>query len=449
MAANPYWKRPATKFSRFSARLIIFVGFCVLGGPSYAAVKIQHWTTEKGARVYFVENHDLPLLDVNVEFSAGSSRDQPAKSGLANLTRHMLASGAGGLSEDDISKRLADVGAQLSGSFDMDRSGLTLRTLSHPRERDEALGILAKILQSPDFPAEILTREKARIIAGLKEAETQPDSIAQKAFYKEIYGAHPYALQTAGEINTVEQLTRADLQAFYARHFNAQHAVVAIIGDITRGQAEGIAKNLTDNLPVASTAVEALPEIKIKSQGKLIKIAHPATQSHVLMGMPGLRRGDPDYFPLYVGNYILGGGGFVSRLIEEVRQQKGLAYSVYSYFSPMRQEGPFVIGLQTQKSQTDEALAIVQTTLRKFITQGPGAQELKEAKQNLIGGFALRLDSNKKILEYLAVIGFYQLPLTYLDDFTGKIENVTSAQIKNAFGKRIKPESLDTVIVGL
>jgi len=183
-------------------------------------------------------------------------------------------------------------------------------------------------------------------------------------------------------------------------------------------------------------------------KGETRKIAHPATQSHILIGQPGITRDDPDYFPLYVGNYILGGGGFASRLIEEVRQKRGLVYSVYSYFLPLQQRGPFQIGLQTKREQADEALAVVRKTLNNFIAKGPTEDELKKAKQNIVGGFPLRLDSNKKILDYLTVIGYYRLPLTYLDDFSGKVERVTVAQIRDAFTRRIQPDNMATVVVG-
>jgi zinc protease len=166
------------------------------------------------------------------------------------------------------------------------------------------------------------------------------------------------------------------------------------------------------------------------------------------MGAPGIRRGDPDYFALFVGNYVLGGGGFQSRLTEEVRTKRGLAYSAYSYFSPMLREGPFVVGLQTQATGASDTLAVVRRTVADFIAQGPTAKELAAAKKNIIGGFPLRIDSNAKIHEYLAVIGFYRLPLTYLDDFTKNIEKVTVEQVKSAFQRRVHPERMITVIVG-
>ncbi len=166
------------------------------------------------------------------------------------------------------------------------------------------------------------------------------------------------------------------------------------------------------------------------------------------MGAPGIRRDDPDYFPLFVGNYILGGGGFVSRITEEVRSKRGLAYSAYSYFSPLKERGPFVIGLQTRRDQAAEALAVVRATLKEFLAKGPTADELKKAQQNIVGGFALRIDSNRKILDYLGAIGFYRLPLTYLDDFVPNVEKVTLADIRNAFARRVDPDHMVTVIVG-
>jgi zinc protease len=177
-------------------------------------------------------------------------------------------------------------------------------------------------------------------------------------------------------------------------------------------------------------------------------IGHPATQAHILIGAPGIRRDDPDYFPLFVGNYVLGGGGFSSRISEEVRQKRGLAYSAYSYFAPLAQKGSFVIGMQTRKDQAQQALDVTMKTLRDYVASGPTAKELEDAKKNLIGGFPLRIDSNRKIHDYLTVIGFYQLPLTYLDDFVKNIERVTAADIKRAFAARVNPDQLVTVVVG-
>ena len=427
---------------------ILAVGALLLTAiPALATPRIQHWQAPSGAQVYFVEDHDLPMLDVAVNFPAGSAFDSAGTSGLAALTQGMLDHGAVGLSEDDISRKLADVGAELGGNFDPDRAAVSLRTLSRAAERDQALDILASLLQHPAFPKDVLARERQRTMAMLKEADTKPEEIAAQAFGRAVYDGHPYGLRPTGEVATVRKIQRADVEAFYRQHYGAKSAVVALMGDVTRAQAEAIAQKLTAQLPPGG-ASPIVPQVNLQIKASEQRIAHPATQSHILMGAPGISRTDPDYFTLYVGNYILGGGGFVSRLMQEVRENRGMAYSVYSYFIPLQQPGQFQIGLQTKKEQADEALGMVRTTLTKFISDGPSEAELKAAKDNIIGGFPLRIDSNRKILEYLSVIGFYGLPLTYLDDFTGKVEQVSAGQIRDAFRRRVNPEAMATVIVG-
>ena len=246
---------------------------------------------------------------------------------------------------------------------------------------------------------------------------------------------------------TVARIQRADVEDFYRANYVAERAVVAIIGDADRVLAERIAEQLTAGLPRASRPPVPLPAV-VRPRSETLTIAHPASQSHVLLGLPAMARNDPDYFPLLVGNYILGGGGFVSRLYLEVREKRGYAYSVYSYFLPLAQEGPFQIGLQTKKEQAEEALARVRVVLGGFLAQGPSAAELQAAKQNLIGGFALRIDSNRKLLGQVALIGYYQLPLSWLDDFTARVEKVSLAEVRAAFARRVRTDNLVTVVVG-
>ena len=414
---------------------------------AFATPNIQHWKSASGAKVLFVENHDIPMLDVSVIVPAGSSFDTTEKSGVANLTRHLLDLGAEGLTEDDISRGMADIGAQLGGGFDQDKASVSLRTLSNPAERDKALDIMARVLQRPLFQETILAREKLRIIASLKEAETKPESIVGKAFQKAVYGAHPYALPASGEVASIEKITAQDLYGFYRKHYRSNAAIVSIMGDVSRAVAESIAQQLTEKLTGPDTSA-TLPDVVTQISAVEQRIAHPASQSHILIGAPGIARNDPEYFPLYVGNHILGGGGFVSRLMHEVREKRGLAYSVYSYFSPLKQPGVFQLGLQTKKEQADEALQLVRKVLSEFVINGPTEKELAAAKSNIIGGFPLRIDSNRKILDYLGMIGFYDLPLTYLDDFTQKIEQVSVSQIRKAFARHINPQSMATIIVG-
>jgi zinc protease len=380
-----------------------------------------------------------------VNFPAGSSRDTKTTSGLAGVTRYMMTLGAAGMNEEVITNKFADIGAILGGELDNDRAAFKLRTLTS--EREKALETFNQILHKPDFPQVVLEREKIRIVSGIKEAETQPESIASKAFMKALYGEHPYSLDESGEVDTITAMKKEDLVAFYNQYYSAKSAVIALIGDMTETQARSIAEATASGLP-QSAAVPKIAEVTLPNTASVQNINHPATQAHILLGYPGIKRGDADYWPLYVGNYILGGGGFVSRLTEEVREKRGLVYSVYSYFMPMAELGPFQIGLQTKKEQAGEALKVVNETVAKYIQNGPTEKELKAAKDNIIGGFPMRIDSNGKILDYLSVIGFYKLPLTYLDDFNKEIAKVTTKQIKDAFSRRVKPQDFVSVTVG-
>lgn len=418
-----------------------------LSPQALAILPIEHWQAASGAKVYFVANRDLPMLDVSVDFPAGSAYDSREKSGTAAMTHGLLRLGADGLAEDEIARRFADVGAGIGGRFDADRAGLSLRTLSDPVRRGVALDLLARILRAPQFPASVLEREKVRQIGALREADLRPDTQASRTFYRLVYRDHPYSYRSVGDVETVARLTRDDLLDFYRRHYVADRAVVAIMGDVSRPEAEAIAEQLTGGLPRGGAAAE-LPAVEPLPQAVTRIVAHPATQSHILIGAPGIRRDDPEYFALFVGNHILGGGGFVSRINEEVRQKRGMAYSAYSYFAPQRARGPFIIGMQTRRDQAEEALAVVRRTLRDFIDGGPTEEELLAAKKNIVGGFPMRIDSNRKIHEYLAAIGFYNLPVNYLETFVANIERVSVADIRAAFARRVDPERLVTVVVG-
>lgn len=415
--------------------------------PASAALQIQSWTQADGARVLFVPTHAIPMLDVSVQFDAGQRRDPAGKAGLAELTVASLTRGVDGtapLTEAQILDGFADVAAERNAGAGQDRAGVSLRTLSSAAERDAALALLARTLAHPSFPQAGLDRDKALAVSGIREELTKPETIAEKAFMSALYGTHPYAIDATEA--SIQAISRDDVAAFHRAHYVANRAVIAMIGDITREQAEQIARRLTQDLPQGAP-LSALPEVA-QPKGGETRIAHPASQSHILIGAPALKRGDADFFALTVGNYVLGGGGFVSRLTDEVREKRALAYSVYSGFSPLAQPGPFQIGLQTKKEQTAQALQVVRDTLAAYIKDGPTVAEMKAAKDNLTGGFALRIDSNAKLLENLAVIGFYNLPLDYLDHWIGRVREVSAADVRAALRKHIHPEQLSTVIVG-
>ncbi len=426
-------------------RFFMTVLVTLLALNAQAGVKIEHWVAPSGARVYYIETHVLPILDVSVDFSAGTAFDPEGKTGLGSLTRGLLEGGAGDMDEEAISGRQVDIGAQMGGSADNDRAGVTLRTLSYQKEKTAALELMRLVLARPTFPEAVLAREKARTISAIQEADTKPDHIAAKRFAAAIYPGHPYGMSATTD--SVARISRDDLVAFHQRHYSAKRATVSIIGDVDRAEAERIAQSLTEELP-AGEAESPVPVVTLP-KSELIKVPHPAAQSHIHIGLPAVKRGDPDYFALLVGNYTLGGGGFVSRLMKEVREKKGYAYSVYSYFAPRKLAGPFEIALQTKREQANEALKLTNDVLAGFMSSGPTEAELAAAKKNLIDGFGLRIDSNAKLLSHLVTIGFYGLPLNYLDEFPAKVAAVTTRDVKEAFARHVKPENLMTVIVAV
>ncbi|MCL2635336.1 MAG: insulinase family protein [Betaproteobacteria bacterium] len=428
---------------RFFARQLGAALALLAALPALAGVTIEHWSAASGARVQFVASHGLPMLDVQVDFAAGSMFDPEGKAGLAALTRALLDLGAGARDETAIAEDLADVGAQLGGGADTDRASVSLRTLTAPEKRAVGLAILRAALAQPRFEPAILEREKERTIAALKEALTRPESIAGKAFWAALYPDHPYGRQATPE--SIATLKRDDLAAFHARYYTAANASITLVGDLSREEAREIAENLAAALPPG--AAQSPPPPPAVGAGGVTAIAHPATQAHILIGLPAIERGHPDFFPLLVGNYTLGGGGFVSRLMKEVRDKRGFAYSVYSYFSPLKQAGPFQIGLQTKRSQAGEAIAVARAVLDRFLAEGPSEEELAAAKANLTGSFPLRLDSNRKILDNVAVIAFYGLPFDYLDRYQERVAAVTVAEVKAAFARHVQPGALRTVTV--
>jgi zinc protease len=425
------------------ARTLFITLAAAISLAAQAGVDIQHWITAGGARVYFVESHALPILDVNVAFPAGSAYDPPGKSGLAGFSQALLDNGAGDLSEEQIAGRWVDLGARFGGGADSDSASVSVRTLSSASERNASLSLLHTLLTEPKFPADILDREKTRAISSLKEAETRPETLAAERFNQAVFPNHPYGVVTS--VDSLTAINRDDLVAFHHSHYLANDAVVTIIGDVSRSEAEGIADALCQGLP-AGTPPAPIPAV-VLPDAATIRVDHPASQAHILIGVPGYARGDADAFPLQVGNYVLGGGGFVSQLVNEVREKRGLAYDVHSYFEPRLRQGPFEIGLQTKREQAGEALKLVDATLTSFLKSGPTAAELHAAKLHLADGFALRLDSNAKLMGFVSMVGFYQLPLNWIDDYPRNVEAVTADQVRAAFGKHIQPAHLVTVIV--
>ena len=428
----------------------------LLPAATWAAIPIIHWTQPSGARIYLVESPAIQMVDVKIDFDAGGRRDPADKAGLASVTASQSTLGVlavkdqPALDENGLGEAWADLGAAFGGSATSDRMSFSFRSLTFPDILPKVVALAARQLGEPSFAPDIWDRNRKRLVASIKEANTQPATLANRAFATAVYGTHPYGF----DVNeaTLVKITVDDMKALYARAVLPCRAVVSIVGAVTRAQADAMVTELMSRTPTTtSTACAAwpsVPEVAALTQAKDERIAFDSAQAHVLIGQPGFKRDDPDFFALTVGNYILGGGAFVSRLTDEVREKRGLTYSVNSYFSPALHAGAFTIGLQTRPDQANQALQLSRDVLAKFVATGPTAAELKASKGNLIGGFALRIDTNAKLLDNVSNIAWNKLPLDYLDTWTKAVEKITLADVKTAFARKLQPTNMVTVVVG-
>lgn len=445
-------------FRRAARRLAAAAALALTGLAAHAALPIQHWTQPSGAKIYFVAVDALPIVDVQIDFDAGSRRDPAAQAGLADVTADMLDKGVEArgaepaMDENALGEAWADLGASFGVGAGTDRMSFSLRTLSRPDLLDKAVALAAREIGEPAFPPDVWRRERERIVAAIKEANTKPGTVAGRAYGKDVYGSHPYGYEATEE--SLGRVDVADMRGFYTRHVAPCRAKLSIVGALDRAQADRVATALLSRLPAAAQAtadcqpLPPVPEVEALKAAKVDRIPFGSAQAHVLIGQPGYPRRDPDHFALTLGNYVLGGGGFVSRLTEQVREKRGLAYSVYSGFSPGLAAGAFTIGFQTRPDQADEAVKVSRSVLEKFVAEGPTAAELQAAKDNLIGGFPLLLDSNRKLVGNVANIAWNDLPLDYLDTWTARMNAITVADVKAAFQRKLQPDRMVTVMVG-
>ncbi len=434
--------------------LLISAGAVFYSNSAWALLPIQHWTEPSGAKIYLVESPVIPMVDVQIDFDAGSRRDPAGQSGLASAVAAMASKGVKAignepaLDENALGEAWADLGASFEASADNDALHYSLRSLTDPPLLERAARLAARQIGEPSWPVDVWTRDRARWSASIKESFTRPSTVAAHAFGTAVYGSHPYGVRTTAE--TLARINIADMQAFHTQHIGACRAKVSIVGAVSRAQAQILVASLLSRLPAASGCAPLPPvgEIAALSAPAEQNIPFASAQAHVLIGQPGFQRRDPDFLALLVGNHILGGGGFVSRLTNEVREKRGLSYSVYSYFAAGLHAGAFTVGLQTRPDQAAQAVQVSRDVIARFVADGPTEAELRAAKDNLIGGFALRIDSNKKLLGNVANIAWNELPLDYLDQWTQKVEALTVADVRTAMAKKLQPDRMVTVVVG-
>jgi len=431
-----------------------FAGFGVQN--AWALLPIQHWTQASGAQVWLVESPSIPMVDVQVAFDAGSRRDPQAQSGLATAVALMASKGvkadgkSPALDENALGEAWAGLGASFGAAAGQDSFSYALRSLTVPGLLNRSVQLASRQMAQPSWPQEVWLRERARWSAAIQESNTRPGVVAGRSFTRLVYSGHPYGMRTTEQ--TLAQIQLQDMQALHARSFQACRAKVSVVGAVNRTQADSLVQQLLSRLPKddgrGCQPLAAVPEVPVLSKAVEDGIPFQAAQAQVLIGQPGIQRKDPDFLALLVGNHILGGGGFVSRLMEEVREKRGLTYGVSSDFSPGLHAGAFVISLQTRPDQAEQALKVTREVLAQFVAEGPTEAELQAAKDNLIGGFALRIDSNGKLLGNVANIAWNGLPLDYLDHWTDRVQALTVNDIRAAVQRVLHPDRMVTVVLG-
>lgn len=439
-----------------ASAFVASAGLGFLTQSAWALLPIEHWTQPSGAQVWLVQSPGIPMVDVQIDFDAGSRRDPEDKVGLAAAAAMMASKGikaagdAPALDENALGQAWADLGASFGANVGRDSFTYGLRSLTQPDLLQKAVALAARQVATPSWPEAVWQRDRERWSAALKEADTRPGTVASKAFRKAVFGNSPYGYQT-----TVDSLAKIDISAmqdFHRKLIAACRAKVSVVGAVSRQQADAMVKQLLGPLQATNgNDCAPLPEVaKVQdlTEAKVENIPFESAQAQVILGQPGIARNSPDFLAVMLGNHILGGGGFTSRLMEEVREKRGLTYGVSSDFSPGLDRGAFVIGLQTRPDQAAEALKVSQEVLRKFIAEGPTEKELMAAKDNLIGGFALRIDSNRKLLGNVANIAWNGLPLDYLEHWTERVQALTTKDVKDAMQRMVQPERMVTVTLG-
>jgi len=434
------------------------VSACILSigllSNAYAILPIEQLDSHKGAKAYLVQTKALPMVDIEVSIDAGDRYDPAGKSGLADMAAGLMNYGVKGnkglLTEAQIADEIADLGANIGLSVGGERAILRIRSLSRQDLRDRAVQLAAAMLSAPTYDVKIVEREKQRTITSLLEAETKPEYILDRRFKKSVYGNYPLA--DSPTMKSVASVNTNDLKQFHQQFYRGDRMIVSIVGDVDRTQANEIVRTLLKQIPQTGQPIAKLPELQRSPIEPLaqreIQIPFDTQQAHIAMGMTAVARNNPDFFPLLVGNYVLGGGGFVSRLMSEVREKRGLAYSVSSYFVPGKDTGIFQAGLQTKNDQASLALEVMSSTIAQFIADGPTPAELTAAKANLVNGYPLRIDNNRKLLDNVSSIAWNDLPLDTMDIWTKQVESVSLEQVKAAFQKYLAMDRMKIVVLG-
>ncbi len=412
---------------------------------SAAAISIEKVTSPGGLTAWLVRETSVPVISFSFAFRAGAAMDPKGKSGLAEMVASTLDEGAGDLESQAFQGALEDIAASLRFSAGQDRFRGNLRTLS--ANRDQAFRLLQLAMTSPRFDAEPVERIRAQLIAGLRRDAQNPNWIAGNAWSTAAFPDHPYGRTAEGTPDTIAAITPDDLRGFVARHMARDNLVIAAVGDITADELARRLDQVFGALPVKA-APAAVAETTPAARGRTIVITRKIPPSVVVFGHAGIKRKDPDWYAAYVMFRILGGGGFSSRLTEEVREKRGLAYSVYAYLNPFDHAGLIMGRVASANARVGKSLEIIRAEWRRMAENGVTETEFAAAKTYINGSFPLRLDSSRRIANILIGVQLNRLGIDYLDRRAGLMNAVTMDDIRRVARRLLKPDDLTVVVVG-
>jgi zinc protease len=410
------------------------------------AAEVQKVVSETGITAWLVEDHSNPILSLKLAFRGGAALDPADKPGLANLVSATIDEGAGELTSQQFQQALAQKAIKLSFDAGTDAFYGSLKTLTEHRQR--AFDLLELALTQPRFDREPVQRIKSQIQASLARRSQDPRSVANRTLDKLMFPDHPYGQPNRGTRASLQRIAQADLKTFVDTRFARDRLMVGVVGDITPEELKPLLDRAFADLPKTTGDVPQVPDVDPKGAGETVVVEKNVPQSWVVFGHGGLARDDPDYYAASLVNYILGGGSFASRLFNEVREERGLAYSVYSYLNPLDHSSVMGGGLGTGNAGVGKALSVVRDEWRRMAENGPTEAELADAKTYMTGSFPLRLSSTSNIASILVAMQQENLGMDYMDARKQLIERVSLDQARRVAGDLLHPDELAVVVVG-
>ena len=445
MNVEPNHETLADRLLTRCAVAILAVVFLTLPAvvPARAAVEIQEVKSESGVTAWLVEDYTVPIVSVRFAFKGGTTQDPQGKEGLANLMTGLFDEGAGDLDAAAFQARLDDVGAEMSFSATRDAIYGQMRTLAE--EREEAFELLRMALNEPRFDEEPVNRIRAQILTGIQQDLRDPQSLGQQEFSRALYGDHPYARRSEGTPESLAAMTADDLHAQHEKLFARSNLHVAVVGAIDAETLNSELDRIFGDLP-ADAGLADVPYAAPKLDQRVI-YPYDLPQSTIQLVYPGIDRDDPEFFPAFLMNHILGGGDFSSRLFFEVREKRGLAYGVGSGLHNGDYSDSLFIGTSTRADRTQEALTVIQDAIRDIVENGVTEKELADAKKYLIGAYPINnLDSSASIASTLVQLQMDERGIDYIERRVGQIEAVTGDQVQAAARRLLEAEPAILVI---